>query len=118
MTIDDIFGAGSSQTATHLIVNKAALGLPDSCTAEAFLSAVILRCSEKMQGRITSETGANLTDERGIPLYFDNSETHKNSVPSVVAAYWRKYHSESIRTDIFVLELNHTENTELIADSF
>ncbi|MEH1809644.1 hypothetical protein [Nostoc sp.] len=77
LTLQELFGASASQSATELVIKKSdlvAVGLTATVNnrAEQLAVAIILKALEKFQGTLSDENGNTITDENNIPIEYDN----------------------------------------------
>lgn len=88
LTIQDLFGAGASQNAQFLFIQKAdLLGLTVSTNnrAEQLLAGVVLTASQQFEGLLSDEMGDTVIDESGNTISYNNSELY-----DFYLTFWRK----------------------------
>lgn len=80
LSLAQAFGAGASQDADELVIQKAALtGLTATAnnSAESLLAALLLTLASQIRGRLETEGGDPITTEAGAPITFDNSADYR-----------------------------------------
>lgn len=78
LSLNQLFGEGATQTPTMLTISKAGLvGLTASAnnTAESLLVGILLTALANFQGVITDDNNQPITDENGVAISYDNSES-------------------------------------------
>jgi hypothetical protein len=82
LTLQELFGASASQTATQLVIKKSdlvAVGLTASAnnTAEQLVVAILLQTLSIFQGYLTDESGNIISDENNAQIGYDNRQLYE-----------------------------------------
>jgi hypothetical protein len=82
LTLQELFGASASQTATELVIKKSdlvAVGLTATANnrAEQLVVAILLQALSTFQGYLIDEFGNLLSDDIGNIIGYDNRELYE-----------------------------------------
>ena len=108
LTLQQIFGANATQTATTLTITKADLsGLTSAANnrAEQTFVAILLQLHQHFEGLLTDDRGKIVTDEQGQTIAYDNKFLYEK----ICLYFWKRQfiYQRNLPEilDSFVLEL-------------
>jgi hypothetical protein len=109
LTLQELFGASASQTATELVIRKSdlvAVGLTATANnrAEQLAVAILLQALSNFQGTLTDENGNTLTDENNAQIGYDNRQLYELLEMFCWDAYAKEKKAGVYLTETIVIE--------------
>lgn len=109
LTLQELFGASASQTATELVIKKSdlvAVGLTATTNnrAEQLVVAILLQALSTFQSYLTDENGNILADENNTPIGYDNRPLYEVLEMFRWDAYIKQQNSNVYLTETIVIE--------------
>lgn len=109
LTLQELFGASASQTATELVIKKSdlvAVGLTATANnrAEQLVVAILLQALSTFQAYLIDENGNILADENNASIGYDNRQLYEFLEMFRWDAYPKEQNGNVYLTETIVLE--------------